>query len=254
MKKKKLVVKYDYFSHSGKSTFEQCPRKWKLKYVDKIKVEIDQTYLSLGNACHEVLELWQGGSKSDFLKLVHKMFKKYELNKYWESDIVTPMIINCRNFYNTHIKPFNDRCMHEMNFKMQIGPYTAPGKIDFIKKPLFDADGNLEERGVIVDYKTSKKAKIDSKMRDQLMIYTEAVMREFPEYKVDHFDFGIYFIRHDDLSFTNFDEDDVEDYIIDFERKCNRVQTSAFEKRTGPLCGQWCEYCPDYCQGKDGED
>ena len=46
------------YSHSRLSTFEQCPLKFKFRYLDKIKPEIEQTIEGfLGNKVHEVLEI-----------------------------------------------------------------------------------------------------------------------------------------------------------------------------------------------------
>ena len=45
------------YSHSRLSTFEQCPFKFKLKYIDKLKPDIEKTIEShLGSAVHETLE------------------------------------------------------------------------------------------------------------------------------------------------------------------------------------------------------
>ena len=45
------------YSHSRLSTFEQCPYKFKLKYIDNIESEIPQTVEAfLGSRVHETLE------------------------------------------------------------------------------------------------------------------------------------------------------------------------------------------------------
>ena len=45
------------YSHSRLSTFEQCPFKFKLRYIDKIIPEIENTIESfLGGIVHETLE------------------------------------------------------------------------------------------------------------------------------------------------------------------------------------------------------
>jgi RecB family exonuclease len=45
------------FSYSKISAFEQCKYKYKLKYIDKIKVEIEQTIEAfMGNLVHKALE------------------------------------------------------------------------------------------------------------------------------------------------------------------------------------------------------
>ena len=45
------------YSHSRISTFEQCPLKYKFQYIDKIKVEQEDTIETfLGSRVHETLE------------------------------------------------------------------------------------------------------------------------------------------------------------------------------------------------------
>lgn len=45
------------YSYSGLSMFEECKRKWKYHYVDKVPVnETDKYYLVLGSTVHEALE------------------------------------------------------------------------------------------------------------------------------------------------------------------------------------------------------
>ena len=42
------------YSHSRLSTFEQCPKKFKYKYLDKLKPEIEKTIEThLGSAVHK---------------------------------------------------------------------------------------------------------------------------------------------------------------------------------------------------------
>jgi len=46
------------YSHSKLSTFEQCPTKFKYRYIDKIPVEFEKTVEAfLGEIVHETLEL-----------------------------------------------------------------------------------------------------------------------------------------------------------------------------------------------------
>jgi putative RecB family exonuclease len=45
------------YSHSRLSCYEQCPQKYKLKYLDKVKTEVEQSIEAfLGSRVHETLE------------------------------------------------------------------------------------------------------------------------------------------------------------------------------------------------------
>ena len=45
------------YSHSRLSTFEQCPHKFKLQYIDKVETEVEQSVEAfMGVRTHETLE------------------------------------------------------------------------------------------------------------------------------------------------------------------------------------------------------
>jgi len=44
------------FSHSKLTTFQQCPQKYKFRYIDEIPPPIRSIELHLGNAVHRALE------------------------------------------------------------------------------------------------------------------------------------------------------------------------------------------------------
>ena len=45
------------YSHSRLNTFEQCPQKFKLKYIDKVETDVEESVEAfLGSRAHETLE------------------------------------------------------------------------------------------------------------------------------------------------------------------------------------------------------
>ena len=59
------------YSHSRISTFENCPYQYKLKYIDKIKVDVPTTIeCFMGDLVHQTLEKLYKDKK--FKKLVSK--------------------------------------------------------------------------------------------------------------------------------------------------------------------------------------
>jgi len=45
------------YSHSRLSCYEQCPQKYKFKYVDKVETEVEETIETLLGVCvHKTLE------------------------------------------------------------------------------------------------------------------------------------------------------------------------------------------------------
>ena len=45
-------------SYSQISMFSNCPHRWKLNYIDKLKVSESNIYLIFGTAMHEVIQTY----------------------------------------------------------------------------------------------------------------------------------------------------------------------------------------------------
>ena len=72
------------YSHSRVSTFENCPYQYKLKYIDKIKVDIPTTIeCFMGDLVHRSLEklykdrqFQKETSKKELIKFYNELWKK----------------------------------------------------------------------------------------------------------------------------------------------------------------------------------
>ena len=79
------------YSHSRLSCFEQCPQKFKLKYIDKVETEVEQSIEAfLGVRTHETLEklyrdlqYQKENTLEDLLSYLHDEWKKN-----WNDSIV----------------------------------------------------------------------------------------------------------------------------------------------------------------------
>ena len=79
------------YSHSRLSCYEQCPRKYKLQYIDKVETEIEESVEAfLGSRVHEVLEkLYRDlmhqkeNSLEDLIDFLHE-----EWDKNWDDSII----------------------------------------------------------------------------------------------------------------------------------------------------------------------
>ncbi|MCX6803046.1 MAG: PD-(D/E)XK nuclease family protein, partial [Candidatus Diapherotrites archaeon] len=79
------------YSHSKLSTFEQCKHKYKLQYIDKIKVEYPTTIEAfMGSCVHEALEKLYKDLKFTKLNTIEDLIKFYEhvWEKEWSDDII----------------------------------------------------------------------------------------------------------------------------------------------------------------------
>lgn len=186
---------YNNLSYSQIETFEQCPKKWAFRYIDKIVIEMQNIHLDYGSAVHQGLENAfrdlrdnHSLSEEDLLQTVNTLSYDYaygdaksELYKYTIEDM--KRLINYQGFYekikDKEIVGIED----EFNLKIpamfggEDTEINIKGYIDLIYR---DDDGKL----VVVDHKTSKK-KFDKKKRRtnlQIPIYFLAIKDKYGEY------------------------------------------------------------------------
>lgn len=186
---------YNNLSYSQIETFEQCPKKWAFRYIDKIVIEMQNIHLDYGSAVHQGLENAfrdlrdnHSLSEEDLLQTVNTLSYDYaygdaksELYKYAIEDM--KRLINYQGFYekikDKEIVGIED----EFNLKIpamfggEDTEINIKGYIDLIYR---DDDGKL----VVVDHKTSKK-KFDKKKRRtnlQIPIYFLAIKDKYGEY------------------------------------------------------------------------
>ena len=64
-------------SYSQLSMFNECPKRWKLNYVDKLRVSESNIYLVFGTAMHEVIQTYLDIMYNNSVKNAEKL----DLNK-----------------------------------------------------------------------------------------------------------------------------------------------------------------------------
>ena len=60
-------------SYSQLSMFSECPERWKLNYVDKLRVFETNIFLIFGTAMHEVIQTWLEVMYNDSIKNADKL-------------------------------------------------------------------------------------------------------------------------------------------------------------------------------------
>jgi len=180
------------YSHSRISTFEQCPHKFKLRYIDKIP-ESKQTIEScLGKAVHEALEWLYTEVKASKLPTLDGIIQIYA--QKWQDNYSPGLIIVKKdltvkdyfnkgvefiiNYFTTH-HPFKDNTLElEKRIFISLDDNQEFSIIGFIDRLVY----NLEEkRYEIHDYKTAnslpRKEKVDADR--QLALYALAIKELF---------------------------------------------------------------------------
>ena len=175
--------KKKYYSYSRLSTFENCPQKYKIQYIDKIKSNSEGIEAFIGKRVHESLEwLYENANQNNFIsfdKLENKFdqlwIKKWHKNIYVaqnpykrvsytlnQNQYKKTALNNLSLFYVKYFKHDNNSVSTELKVDINIDNYTFKGIIDRI-----DLDGDKLH---VIDYKTGK-SKVTLTLLDKLQLY-----------------------------------------------------------------------------------
>jgi len=247
------------FSHSQIGTYKTCRLQYKYAYIDRIKVEFEDTVEAfLGSRVHEALEKLYRDKRHEKLMTLEELLAYF--NKQWRENWNNKIIIvntdyNQENYrkmgerylsdYYKRYRPFDQGRIIGLETRNLIsldkeGNYTFHIRID----RLMDMGEGLYE---IHDYKASstlpKQEDLDSDQ--QLAMYSLWVMKNFKDFKkvrlVWHF---LAFDREMDSYRT---EEQLEELRKDVLAKIKEIEAaSEFPANVSSLC-DWCLYkaiCP----------
>jgi len=244
------------YSHSRLSCFEQCPYKYKLKYIDKVDVEASESIEAyLGSRVHETLEklyldleFQKMNSLEELLKFLHTQWKEC-----WHDDII---IVRSeytsdhylkmaekfiRDYYETY-HPFDqgrtlgieERIIIDLD---ESGKYKLQGYIDRVMET---QEGYYE----IHDYKTNARLPHPEHIAKdrQLALYAIGVKKRYPDVKdvklVWHF---LAFNKEIDSYRSKEELDALKRQTIHLIQKIE--SETSFPTHASMLCN-WCEYKP----------
>lgn len=246
------------YSYSKISTFEQCPLKYKFRYIDKIYIIERSIESFLGEVVHSTLEWLYLSVKKNILPSIDEMISYYDeqWSRNYNKKIISITYDKTPDFYyNKGIKflidyyleqkPFND---NTIDVEKEIfttldneGRYKIHGYIDRLS---YNAD---TKEYTIHDYKTSDSAPSQEKIENdrQLSLYSIAVKELFGKDK------EVLLIWHY-LSYkkrilsrrTNGQLENIKKQIMNIIDKIET--TEEFPPKVSRLC-DWCEYrrmCP----------
>lgn len=234
-------------SHSSISMFNECPQKYKFKYIDKLP-EKPRHFFAFGQSVHSALEYFYGvkALPAPSLDDVLGYYKEHWVSagykdpgqeaQYFEDGkgILTA-------FYHKHIKDYALPFFVEYGFNFEVDGVPVTGKVDRVDK--LD-DGRLS----IVDYKTGKKlvgGRVE--MDPQLTMYQLAAEQLL----------GAKVARLSFYHLPSLREQVVErheDALVDGLKKkivttAERISSGSFEPKPMENVCRWCDYkplCPVY--------
>ena len=240
------------YSHSSLSCYEQCPYKFKLRYIDKIETEVGESIEAfLGKRVHETLEklyrdlmFQKEDSLEDLLGFLHD-----EWNSNWSDDIV---IVNgeysSENYlrmaekyisdYYKRYYPFNQGRTIALEERVIIdlgNGYRLQGYIDRLTET---KDGYYE----IHDYKTNSRLPLMEYIEHdrQLALYMIGVKERYPD--VIDVKLVWHFLAFDKEIVSTRSDEELEELKLETIELIKKIESDEeFNTRPSNLC-EWCEF------------
>ena len=254
------------YSHSKLSTFEQCPLKYKYKYIDRIIPEIEKTIEShLGSVVHSTLEWIYKQVKENKTPLIEKIIEYYLENwqkNYKEGMLIVKKELTEKDYFNAGVEflvdyynenaPFKDgtiECEKKIEITLDEGEeYKILG---FIDRLVYNSETEEYE---IHDYKTAnslpQKEKVDNDR--QLALYAIAVKEIFGKEKEVRLIW--HYLAHNKKIISKRTNEQLQQLKKDTLDLIKKIESSTeFPYVKSPLC-DWCEYkniCPVWKKNGD---
>lgn len=247
------------YSHSRISTFEQCPHKFKLKYIEKRKAEVETIEAFLGKLVHKTLEKLYRDLKFNRMNSMEDILDFF--NSEWSRRINSNVVIVrkgydegnyrkmgerfLRDFYEKH-KPFNKGTVIDLEKRVTIPLDNERNMVGIIDR-LVDMGNGVYE---VHDYKTALHLPIMEELRRdrQLALYSIPLYEHYHDVKkvslVWHF---LQFEARDvKIEKTKEELENLRRETIDIIKKIESEKE--FKPKKTNLC-DWCEFmssCPEF--------
>ena len=249
----------EFFSHSKLSTFEQCKLRYKFRYIDKIKPEIEKSIEAhLGTTVHSTFEWLYSKVKEGSIPTLDEVIIRYSqdwMKNYKPEIVVVKKNMTVKDYYNKGIQflinyytkhePFSDNTLEvEKEILLNLdeeGRYKIRGFIDRLVY-------NLEtEEYEIHDYKTANsiphKEKIDNDR--QLALYSIAIKEIFGQDKEVKLIW--HYLSFNKIIYSRRTNDQLKKLKEETLELIEKIKSTVdFTPNKSVLCN-WCEYksiCP----------
>ena len=223
-----------YLSYSKLSTFNDCPKKYKLQYIDKVEETSKSEIASTGILYHKVLaELEEGLDEKQIRKIAESILMKENIS-YEKIKEIEDVIINWYDPFD-----FKNVFGKEMKIEFNLLNHTFIGYIDRLDK--FD-DKSYE----IIDYKSGNYDYSDSDLKNSLQfdVYSYAI---FKLYKPD-----IVMITYDNIQTKHkvHAQITIDEFPIIENRLISYIKKIESAKTFPAFLGNHCLYCSfrDKCE------
>ncbi|MFI5314820.1 MAG: RecB family exonuclease [Myxococcota bacterium] len=248
------------YSHSRLTAYEDCPRKFRYRYVDEIKVESEGVEAFVGKRVHEILErlyhhVGRFGRPPSLAQVLDRF--RQDWARAWHDKVTIVRAENpaefyqergarcLENFYRAHY-PFSDGETLGLEQRLRLsldgdGRYRAIGIVDRIARR---GDGVFE----IHDYKTGAYLPPQRRLDEdrQLAMYQIGLEQTYPEAR--EVELVWHYLAFNKTLRSRRTPEALEQLRGEVVRLIDAIEAETqYPARPGPLC-RWCDYsdlCPD---------
>lgn len=231
------------WSHSRMVTFEQCPRRAKLQYVDRIPEP--ERHLPPGKTEH-------ANDRGTRVHEAAELFVKGGVELIPELENFRTEFENLRALYKDGKVSLEGEWGHDQAWKP-----VAWMSTDVWVRLKLDAMVRLSpEHAVVIDYKTGKKVGNEIKHLEQGQLYAVATLARFPE--LEGVDVEFWYTDQNDISHHEYTNVEILKLREKFHQRGIRITTEMeFPARPSIFNCKWCPYgswatghCPDGVGGR----
>lgn len=243
------------FSFSRLKTFQQCPLRYRYRYLKGMRDTFRSIESFLGTTVHEVLEWLYGEhattSTPDLPAVLDEFARRWEAS--WSDDVAVIRVSDSadnsyrlgremltRFFRETFARDSSQTIALEQRFSVRLSP-------NLVFTGIADRVGRTEGgRLFIVDYKTSSRKGTPSEFSEGLQapLYASCVLRTHDE---DEAMAGYHYLRHGSTSWHRVNRTRAEDLLRRFaDLAATASEATEFPAQPGVLCA-WCGFnaiCP----------
>ncbi|MEK7847281.1 MAG: PD-(D/E)XK nuclease family protein [Nitrospinota bacterium] len=248
------------YSHSRLNTYETCPLKYKLQYIDRVEiVKREGIELFLGSRVHEAMEKLYKDLRYSKLLTVDELISYY--NDEWDKNWNDAVIIRNKDISAQNCKDTGVRCLK--NYYKRYAPFNQATVIWIEEERPFSLseDGKYKIRGVIDrldkikdevydihDYKTGRLSSQEELDKDwQLALYEMIVRKEF--LNVTNVRLVWHFLAFDTEMLSTRTPEHLSDLRKETIALIDRIEADKeFKHKESNLC-DWCDYWV-YCPAK----
>ena len=246
------------YSHSQLATYETCPQKYKLSYIDKIEVETEGIEAFMGSRVHETLEKLYRDLKVTKLNTLEELLDFY--HQSWEKNWNDLIQIVRKNYSAEEYRHLGEKCIvdyYERHYPFDHG--KTLGLEEYVYFPLEEEKGywirgyidrlTLVDSSIleIHDYKTSNRlpAQEDVRSDRQLALYQMGVAGKWQG--VQEVKLIWHYLTFDTEIHSSRTPDELHQLRRATLELIQRIEADRqFLPKEGPLCA-WCDYqgfCP----------